>query len=121
MSKLRILVVDDNQDSAELLKVMLGIAGHEARIAHDAQSALAEVRTFLPHAAILDIGLPQVNGYDLARKLRQIPGLERMHLVATTGFSGDDDKRLAQSAGFDHFLVKPVDADEIDRILSGLA
>ncbi len=120
MKKLRVLVVDDNEDSAQLLKLMLGIAGHESRVADDAQSALEVVRTFSPDAAILDIGLPSMNGYDLARRLRETPGLEHVCLIATTGFSGEDDRRQARSAGFAHFLVKPIDADEIERILAAL-
>jgi CheY-like chemotaxis protein len=121
MKTLRVLVVDDNEDTAELLKVILGMAGHEARIAYDGEAALEQVRTFAPHAAILDIGLPRMNGYDLARKLREVPGLQQLHLIATTGFSDDEDKRRAERAGFDRFLVKPVDAEEIGLMLSELS
>jgi len=117
VSARRVLVVDDDRDSANLLKVVVEIHGNEAREAHDAREARAIAAEFQPEIAFLDIGLPDENGFDLARGLRATPGLERTVLVAVTGFDDPDDKHRAREAGFDHFLVKPFDPDEVARLL----
>ena len=114
----RILVVDDNEDAAELLATVLALHGYETRIAHDAASALVEARSFAPEVAVLDIGLPGVSGHELARQLRADPALGRTVLIALTGWGGQEDKRRTAEAGFDYHLTKPVDVAAIEDILA---
>lgn len=103
----RILVVDDNVDSAESLALFLTLKGHEVRTAHDGQHAIEAVRTFAPAVVLLDIGLPGISGYEVARRLRDNPELRKTFLVALTGYGQAEDLRRAKEAGFDHHLVKP--------------
>ena len=112
-----VLVVDDNEDVAALMAESLARSGFVTRVAHDASEALAVVREFAPAAGILDIGLPVVDGYELARRLRAQPGLERMYLIAVTGYSQAEDRARALAAGFDHHLVKPVSGQAIRSLL----
>ena len=104
----RILVVDDNSDSADMLASLLEFAGHDIRTANDGASALEAARTFRPQLAFLDIGLPDMTGYDLARAIRALPGLEHTALVALTGYGQQKDRDDALAGGFDHHLTKPV-------------
>jgi CheY-like chemotaxis protein len=117
---LKILVVDDHQDSAELLATILEIEGHLTRIAYDGQSAIAYAIEFRPDAILLDIGLPDMNGYELARRLREEESVADSRMIAVTGYSRDEDKQRAAAAGFDHHLVKPVDPDELRRVLASV-
>ncbi|CAN5218721.1 hypothetical protein BH24PSE2_BH24PSE2_21750 [soil metagenome] len=117
----RILLVDDNVDYATSLAYLLGSFGHEVRLAHDATGALETAREFRPEFAFLDIGLPGVNGYDLARRLRELSEMGGIVLVAVTGWGQEKDRRLAEDAGFDRHLVKPVDLDTIRSVLRDLA
>ena len=110
----RILVVDDNEDSAEMLVEALTRKGHETRVAYDAPTALRVAAAFLPDIAFLDIGLPVMDGYELAAHLRKIPGLSGLRLIAVTGYGQESDHRKAREAGFDHHLVKPVDIAAIE-------
>jgi CheY-like chemotaxis protein len=112
----RVLVVDDNRDGAELLEEVFRALGHTTRLAYDGEGALELAREFRPHIAFLDIGLPLMDGYELARGLRQVPGLEAVRLVAVTGFGQDADRGRTREAGFDEHLVKPVEIDDL-RIL----
>ena len=116
----RVLVVDDSRDSAESLALLLELKGHEVRVALDGPAALEAARGFLPEIVLLDIGLPGMDGYEVARRLRAgrdgIDG-EGMLLVALTGYGQDEDRRRSREAGFDHHLVKPVDFDELARVL----
>jgi len=105
----RILVVDDNVDSAESLTVLLGLTGNETRTAYDGLEALEEAASFRPDVILLDIGLPELNGYDVARKIREQSWGEKMTLVALTGWGQDEDRRRSKEAGFNHHLTKPVD------------
>ncbi|NVB81679.1 MAG: GAF domain-containing protein [Kofleriaceae bacterium] len=105
----RILLVDDNEDAAEMLADILRDAGHEVLVAHDGPSALDAASTFTPHVAILDIGLPVMDGYDLARRLRAMLS-SPPRFVALTGYGQEHDRRKSSEAGFDAHLVKPVDA-----------
>ncbi len=105
----RVLVVDDNADAADMLREALSMAGHEVAVAHDGPSALQLVRSFVPDVAFLDIGLPVMDGYELAAHLRQTPGLERICLVAVTGYAQADDRARARAHGFTEHLAKPVD------------
>lgn len=114
----RVLIVDDNVAAARLLHVLLSrIGDHEIRIAHDGPSAIEETRSFGPEIILLDIGLPGIDGYEVARRLREDPGIERPFLVALTGYGQEEDRRRSKEAGFDEHLVKPPDLDAIRRVL----
>jgi PAS domain S-box-containing protein len=115
----RILVVDDNVDAAESLALLLRMEGHDVRVAHDGPAALAAVEAEPPDLVFLDIGMPVMNGYDVARRLRQRPGLGRLVLVAMTGWGQEEDRRRSQEAGFDHHLVKPVEPEALHKLLAG--
>ncbi|RPI56644.1 MAG: response regulator [Acidobacteria bacterium] len=114
----RILIVDDNEDGAQLLAQVLTGRGYDTRVAHDAPTALRVAREFAPDVAFLDIGLPVMDGYELASHLREIPGLEGLRLIAITGYGQDSDRRRTRKAGFHHHLVKPVDIDAIEAALN---
>jgi PAS domain S-box-containing protein len=108
-SSLRILVVDDNLDAANSLAVLLRTMGNNVRTAHDGEEAVRAAGEFRPHVALLDIGMPKMNGYEAARAIRQQPWGQKLVLVAVTGWGQEEDKRRSKEAGFDHHLVKPVD------------
>jgi CheY-like chemotaxis protein len=110
----RVLVVDDNPDAADLLAEALSDAGHAVRTAADGPSALQLVETFLPDIAFLDIGLPVMDGYELASLLRRIPKLSQTPLVAITGYAQDADRKRALVSGFDEHLAKPI---QLERVL----
>src|SRR5262249_33866753 len=95
----RILVVDDNADAADGLSYFLAMSGHEVRTAYDGREALAAARAYRPEAVLLDIGMPGMDGYEVARRLRQEPGLERALLVALTGYGQEEDRRRSREAG----------------------
>jgi CheY-like chemotaxis protein len=111
----RVLVVDDNVDSAETMAEILKLWGHEVQTAHDGPGALEAARAQRPDAILLDLGLPVMDGYETARRLRQ-EGLGTL-LVAVTGFGGVEDRRRATEAGFDTHLVKPVSPEALRRVL----
>ena len=115
---LRILVVDDNLDAAESLAMMLQLDGHTTSKAHDARSAIASARSERPDVMLLDIGLPDIDGYELARRLRALPEAEDATLIAVTGYGQTDDRRRAEDAGFDHYLVKPVEFESLRALLN---
>lgn len=116
----RILVVDDNTDAADTLAVLVELLGAEVHVARDGPAALVETESFHPHAVLLDIGMPGMNGYEVARRIRRMPGLETVRLIALTGWGEEEDRRLAQDSGFDHHLVKPVDVATLSTLLSRL-
>jgi len=117
----RVLVVDDNVDSAESLAVLIQMAGHEVQMAHDGPSALALAREYRPEIVLLDIGLPAgMDGYEVAQRMRPDAGPAGLVLVALTGYGQDEDRRRAAQAGFDHHLVKPVDVGHLTRLLGTL-
>ena len=115
---LRILVVDDNVDSAETLAELLPLWGHEARLAHDGPQALAVAREFSPEVILLDIGLPGMDGFEVARRLREA-GL-RGRIVAVTGYGRDEDRRKARAAGCDDLIVKPPDMAAVQQVFERL-
>ena len=119
-ASLRVLIVDDNVDSAESLASLLQLDGHEIRIAHDGLAALEEARAFQPNIVFLDLNLPGMNGYGVARRLRLEPELRGMTLVAMTGYGQKEDRRRTQEAGFDHHFVKPVDPEMIYKLMLSL-
>jgi signal transduction histidine kinase len=115
----RVLLVDDNVDFAASLAELLKALDHEVRVAHDAEQALGVVSQFKPDFAFLDIGLPRMNGYDLARRLREQPATADAVLVAITGWGQDRDRKRSSEAGFQHHLVKPVELSQIESIFMG--
>ena len=115
---LSILVVEDNADVAESLVELLRAFGHEAKIAHDGTSALAAAAAFCPDVVLLDIGLPDQDGYTVATKLRQLPELAQTRLLALSGYGSARDRKRAAEAGFDKHLVKPVDPEALKLLLS---
>lgn len=116
----RILVVDDNVDSAESLAMLLKITGNETHIAHDGIEAVQAARTFRPEVVLLDIGLPRMNGRDTARQIREQSWGRDMLLIALTGWGQDEDHRKSKDAGFDAHMVKPVDLDVLTKLLASL-
>jgi signal transduction histidine kinase len=114
----RVLAVDDNVDAVESLARMLGLQGHEVRTAHDGPAALAAAAAFLPEVVFLDIGLPNMNGYEVARRLREQVGLKTALLVAVTGYGQAEDRRQADEAGFDAHLVKPTNQAALQALLA---
>ncbi|HYD56830.1 MAG TPA: ATP-binding protein [Burkholderiales bacterium] len=116
--KQRILIADDNRDAADSLAVMLRVGGHEVCTAYDGQEAVELAADFRPALALLDIGMPRLNGYDAARRLRESSHGRDMVLIALTGWGQPEDKQRSQAAGFDHHLVKPVDPSVLDRLLA---
>ncbi len=114
----RVLVADDNRDAADSLTMILRLAGHEVRTAHDGQQAVEVAEAFRPDAALLDIGMPRLNGYEACRRIRTLLRGEGILLVALTGWGQEEDKRRATEAGFDHHLTKPVDPAALERLLA---
>jgi len=115
----RILVADDNQDAADSLAMILEMGGHDVRVAHDGRAALSVAQSFRPDTVLLDIGMPHLNGYEVAQALRQEPWGANMCLIALTGWGQASDRQLAIEAGFDRHLTKPVDPDALETILEG--
>ena len=113
----RVLLADDNVDFVSSLGDLLSARGHDVRIAHDGEEALKAAEEFEPEVAFVDIGMPKVHGYEVARRLRSRPATSGALLVAVTGWGQENDRKRAREAGFDRHLVKPVDPDEIDTIL----
>jgi PAS domain S-box-containing protein len=119
--RVRILIVDDNVDAAESLGMVLQAAGHEVWMAHDGETALTAALAHPPQMVLLDIGLPQLDGYEVARRLRQQAGLSNVVIVAVTGYGQGSDRELSRRAGFDHHLLKPVDTTSLQTILDAVA
>jgi CheY-like chemotaxis protein len=114
------MVVDDNSDAANSLAMWLALVGHEVRVAHDGPSALEVARTFLPHMMFLDIGMPGMDGYEVARRVRKTPELENTVLVALTGWGQQEDRRRTSEAGFNRHLVKPPETTVLESLLATL-
>ena len=116
----RVLVVDDNRDAAESLEMLLRLMGAEVHTAADGQSALEALRRHRPSVVVLDIGLPDMDGYEVARRARLEPGGGETALIALTGWGEEEDQRRSREAGIDHHLVKPVDFTALEELLRGL-
>ena len=114
----RILVADDNRDAAESLAMLLEMSGHEVRVAHHGHGALAVAQVFRPDTAVLDIGMPDLSGYEVAQALRAEPWAAGIRLIALTGWGQDSDRQRAMEAGFDHHVVKPVDPERLAELVS---
>jgi len=113
----RVLIVDDNADAADMLALLLQLDGHEVQAVYSSRDALERAQSFRPDVMLLDIGLPEINGYEVAQQLRAIPQLRDIRLVAVTGYGRSEDRVRARAAGFDDHLVKPVEAIELKRAL----
>ena len=116
----RVLVVDDNDDAAGALKQLLEEAlGNEVRIALDGLEAVDAARVFRPHVVVMDLGMPKLNGFEAARRIRALPKGDRVLLIALTGWSQNEVLRRSRDAGYDHLLVKPVDFGALQRLIAG--
>ncbi|HZL88781.1 MAG TPA: PAS domain S-box protein [Pirellulaceae bacterium] len=120
LPRVKILIVDDNHDAATTLGMLLSLSGQDVKTAGDGAAALAVAETWKPDIVFLDIGMPGMNGYEVAQRLRQSSNGKVPTLVAVTGWGQEEDRRRAREAGFDHHLVKPIDFGELDRLLRGL-
>lgn len=114
----RILVVDDNLDSAESLGLWLKLMGHDVRLVHEGLASIEAAREFQPQVVVLDIGLPDIDGYEVAHRLREDPALSRVLLIALTGYGQDEDRKRCIDAGFDEHLIKPVDPAILEDLLA---
>ncbi len=112
-----ILVVDDNRDAADSLAMLLEIGGHEVTAVYSASDALQRASELKPAIIVMDLGLPQIDGCEVARRMRGMPELAGVRLLALTGHGRDEDRQRTRDAGFDHHLVKPVDLDELERLV----
>jgi len=119
-SRFKILVVDDNHDSALSLAMMLSIMGHDTRTAHDGESALATAETFLPDVVLLDIGLPKLNGYEVAQRIRGNAWGASMYLIAITGWGQEEDRQRSREVGLNLHMVKPVEPAALEELLASL-
>jgi CheY-like chemotaxis protein len=114
----KILVVDDNDDAADTLAAVLDALGYRVEVAHDGPSALNKAEAFVPDIALVDVGLPVMDGYELARRLRTVQGLPpKLRLVAVTGYGQESDRQRSREAGFEAHLVKPVDIAALARVV----
>ena len=118
---LRILVVDDNRDAADSLRLWLEFSGHEVAVAYSGHDGVQAAEQYQPDVVLCDIGLPGLDGYGVARKLRDNPTTAKARLIAVTAYGQDEDRRRAHEAGFEQHLVKPVDPDALQRLLNGSA
>ena len=116
----RLLVVDDNQEHADTLALYLGAAGHQVRVAYDGLEAVAIAAGFDPDAVLMDVGMPGLDGYEAARRMRAQPGGLRRVLVALTGWGQSEDRRRSRAAGFDAHLVKPADPPALLALIDSL-
>ncbi len=117
----RVLIVDDDEDTAESLAMLLQATGHEVRVAHDGPAALAAAMEYRPEVMLLDIGLPMLNGFEVAERVRKLPEIQNIVLVAVTGYGQERDRQKTHDVGFDYHLVKPAAFADVQRILSTVA
>jgi PAS domain S-box-containing protein len=115
----RVLIVDDNVDAADTLVMIMGILGHDCMAVHSAQEALSTIDTFKPDIMLIDIGLPDINGYELVQQIGKLPMGRDLRKIALTGYGQPEDKQRALEAGFDEHLVKPVEIDILERAIGG--
>ena len=119
-SRVRIVVVEDNKNQAASLQRLLQAMGHEVQVAYDGPSAMKLMSTFIPDIALIDLGLPTMDGYEVAQRLREQPEFRNVILIAQTGWGREEDRKRACEAGFEHHLVKPIDHHQLAQILAGL-
>jgi CheY-like chemotaxis protein len=118
--RLRILIVDDNRDAARMLALVLEALGNEARTAHDGLEGVRDAEQYRPDVVLMDIGMPKLNGYEAARRIREQSWSEEIALVALTGWGQEEDRRLSRESGFDRHLVKPVEPAALQKLLAEL-
>jgi len=118
--RFKILVVDDNRDSALSLAMMLSIMGHETRTAHDGESAVSTAESFRPEVVLLDIGLPKLNGYEVAQRIRENGWGTSIFLIAVTGWGQDEDRQRSTEVGLNVHMVKPVEPAALEKLLAEL-
>jgi CheY-like chemotaxis protein len=111
-------VVDDNVDMVKILEMLLRRSGHDVRTAHDGPAALETASDYRPNVVLLDIGLPELDGYEVAKRMRKHALLQNVVLVAMTGYGQESDRQRAREAGFDHHLVKPTAFEQMQKILA---
>jgi CheY-like chemotaxis protein len=117
-TKHRVLVVEDEVDSRECLKLLLETEGHQVALTDNGAAALEEITRFRPDIALVDVGLPGMDGYEIARRARSLPGGKDLKLIAITGYGGDKHRRRAKSAGFDMHVMKPISYEQLARVFS---
>jgi len=117
LTRRRILVADDNIDAASSLGMLLEMMGHEVCIVHDGVEAVEKATTFRPDIILLDLGMPQLNGYEACARIREQPSNKRTLIVALTGWTQEDKKQRSQRAGFDLHLIKPVELPALEQLL----
>jgi CheY-like chemotaxis protein len=116
-TKRRVLVVDENRDAADSLALILGQMGHEVRVSYDSREAIEVARSLGPDIVFLDLVMPGIDGYEVARQMRSDPQLQHALIVAVTGFGGEEDRERSRKAGIDHHVVKPIDLEFIESLL----
>ena len=116
----RVLVVDDNIDAAESIAVLLSLSGHEVQTAHDGHAALRIALSFRPEFIFLDIGMPGLDGFAVAQRLRGEPGFEKVRIIAVTGYGTEQDRRRCLESGFDQHYLKPVDPKFLESLLGNV-
>ena len=116
----RVAIVEDNKLQAQSLAILLEMMGYQVRTAHDGARALDVIAAFVPHVALIDIGLPGMSGYDLAGRLRELPQLNGVTLIAQTGWGREEDREESIRVGFQHHLTKPIDHRLLEKILRGI-
>jgi CheY-like chemotaxis protein len=114
----RILIVDDNRDGAESLSMLFAVLGHEPIVAFAGEEAIAKFHQSAPDVVFLDIGLPDIDGYEVCRRIRILPHGTKAALIALTGWGSEDDKRKAREAGFDAHLTKPVELSQVEDFIN---
>ena len=117
----RVLIADDLRDSADSLALLLETMGHEVHVAYDGEQAFQAIEALRPEVALLDLGMPKMNGYDVCRRIRELPWGRQVTLIAQSGWGQDEDRRRTRDAGFDHHIVKPIDPGALDALLRSLA
>jgi two-component system CheB/CheR fusion protein len=119
--RLRILVVEDNPDAAESLRMLLELFGYEVQVAHCGRAAVEAAERWQPEVVLCDIGLPGMSGYEVVAALRRLPATAAARVIAVTGYGQEEDRRRSREAGFDMHLVKPVDPNALHAVLSAKA
>ncbi len=113
----RVVVIEDHVDTADLMREILRDAGHDVRIAHSGNDGVAAAQTLGAEVVLCDVGLPDIDGYEVARRLRAEPATAGVYLVALTGYDGEDEQRKARQAGFDRHVVKPIDPFQLETLI----
>ena len=116
----RVLIVDDNRDAAESLGILLKLLGADVHVEYDGEAALRAVAAYRPTVVLLDIGMPGMDGHEVARQIRQQPEFDEVTLIALTGWGQEEDRRDSRSAGFEYHLIKPADIGAIETLLSSI-